>query len=107
MQKQVLLPFEDHPYTLTYHNLAFPMGIIQANQTEDMTPWLCGKVLNCCFEENGWNQFVYNVTTPWFLDDKMFLHQRAELTPALLDGLLGGLLPLLKNILQTGAYIHG
>ena len=38
MKKKVILPFEDHPYSLTYHYIAFPMGIIQGNAKKDITP---------------------------------------------------------------------
>lgn len=48
-RKKITLPFDDHPIPSMYHNLAFPMGIIQGNAKEDIAAWLCGKFFNCFF----------------------------------------------------------
>ena len=55
MKRKVILPFETNSYQITYHYVAFPMGIIQANAKIDLTPWLCGHAINYSFllEDNG------------------------------------------------------
>ena len=58
MKKKVRLPFEEQPVMRMYHNMAFPTGIIQGNAKEDITPWLCGKCINCLLNRNRLrNQF--------------------------------------------------
>ena len=57
MKRKIILPFDDYPIPSMYHNVAFPMGIIQGNAKGDITPWLCGKFLNCYFNANTENQF--------------------------------------------------
>ena len=79
--KSVLLPFQDQPYTLMYHNTAFPMGIIQANSTQDLTPWLCGKYINCYFQTySPSNKFVNCVTDHWAEKDGILSKERLELS---------------------------
>lgn len=106
--KEVLLPFHDQPYNLMYHNTAFPMGIIQANATQDLTPWLCGKYINCYFKTfSGSNKFVNCITDNWAEKDQILLKQRLELAWEHYEIYFGNIISLLKNMLDLGNYVHG
>lgn len=52
MIKKIRLPFELNPIMQGYQYTAFPMSIIQGNAKSDLTPWLCGKHINCCYNTN-------------------------------------------------------
>lgn len=101
--KEVLLPFQEQPYNLMYHNTAFPMGIIQANATQDLTPWLCGKYINCYFKTfSGSNKFVNCITDNWAEKDQILFKQRLELAWEHYEIYFGNIISLLKNMLDLG-----
>ena len=85
MKKKVILPFDDNPYSLMYHGSAFPLGIIQGNATEDLTPWLSSKYINCWFAPTWGNKFAYYVTDHWATGYKILLQQRIDLFPEQYD----------------------
>ncbi len=108
MKSTVILPFEEKPYELSYHNLAFPMGVIQAWAKEDITPWLCGKFINPCFApDSPSNKFAINFNDPWYRQDGILLMQTVDLLPKSY-----ALLPYSRNewmrrMLSLGWYVHG
>ena len=66
MDKKIILPFEDNPYTTVYQTGAFPMGIIQANaKDKDIIPWLCGKFINYRATTSEKFQFYINTVFCW------------------------------------------
>lgn len=106
--KKVLLPFEYHPYSLIYQENAFLLGIIQGNATEDITPWLCGKYINCCFDPILPNIFEYNVLDGCCTEDNILIDQRMCLYPEQSEFLLGmNILDIFKSMLDMGFYPHG
>ena len=107
MQSKVLLPFADPSYSIMYHGIAFPMGIIQANADKDITPWLSSKYINCWFMSELDNQFAYYFSDHWATKENILIHQKVELYGELLDSLYGDVIALLRKMLDLGYYPHG
>ena len=109
MKKNVILPFEDHPYSQMYHHIAFPMGIIQGNAQEDITPWLCGRYINCLFDKNKLRGNAFNVYTSdlWANEDNVLIQQRITLIPDLYDAVFGNPILHLRNMIGMGYYPSG
>lgn len=107
VKKKVLLPFEDHPYSLTYHYCAFPMGIIQANAKEDITPWLCGKYIDCWYDKNSINQFTIYPADDWATKEKILLGQNIYLYKELFRSLYKDQLLQFRKMLDIGFYVSG
>lgn len=107
MKRIIILPFDDYPIPSMYHNVAFPMGIIQGNAKGDITPWLCGKFLNCYFNANTENQFNLSYAYSYFGEDKILFGEEISLIRAFY-GILGfDILSLFRRMLSTGHYIQG
>lgn len=107
MKRKIILPFDDYPIPSMYHNVAFPMGIIQGNAKGDITPWLCGKFLNCYFNANTENQFNLSYAYSYFGEDKILFGEEISLIRAFY-GILGfDILSLFRRMLSTGHYIQG
>ena len=51
------LPIDLNPKVQSYQNKAFPLGIINANAEQDLTPWYCGQFINCRFDISKMNKF--------------------------------------------------
>ena len=109
MKKKVLLPFEDKPYSQMYHHIAFPMGIIQGNAKEDITPWLCGKYINSRFdfENKHGNAFTIYASDYWALQDNVLKKQRIFLFPDSYNAIFGDLILHLQNMIAMGFYVYG
>ena len=107
MKMQVILPFEDNPYTLMYHYTAFPMGIIQGNAKEDITPWLCGRHINCWFDKTWINQFCICVSDNYGVSDGIITSENISVFPALLEELFENPLQLFRTMIDQGTYPNG
>ena len=105
---RISLPFHSNPYSVMYHHLAFPLGILQGHTEIDISPWLCDKYINClfCFKKGSTQR--YNIVTedPWFLRDEMFILQkvlystwRTALLPPTLSN-AGAKLPFIYHIIN-------
>ena len=68
-----------------YHHIAFPMGIIQGNAQTDITPWLCGKYINCSLakDKNSQNRFTIYTSDLWGVEDYILMRQQIVLYPEL------------------------
>lgn len=107
MRKKTLLPFETNPYSTMYHGIAFPMGIIQGNAKTDITPWLCGKYINCWFVETAENKFAYYINDNWPTGDKILFQQRIDIFSNLYKILKIEPISLFRKMLNMGYYVHG
>lgn len=107
-KKSIMLPFHDQPYSLMYHYLAFPMGIIQENATEDIVPWLCKRYTNCYFIPTSVNnKFDICVEDKWAEKDKILIQQNISLLRELYSKLSWDYLDLLKKMINQGYYPYG
>jgi len=108
MRKIVILPFDDKPITVMYHNIAFPMGIIQGNAKTDLIPWLCGKYINCYFDpKSPQNKFNICISDNWTIIDKIIFKQSIAIDRELFSDLHFDILTLLRKMLSYGHYVHG
>ena len=105
MRKDVMLPFEEIPYTLAYQNSAFPMGIIQANTRENIDPWLASKFINCRYHPG--NIFDTCITDKWFCVDGKLFYQRVNLAKSLYTDLSADYVELLREMINLGCYPNG
>ena len=109
--KHTELPFEEKPYLSMYQNLAFPLGIVQANARRaglDITPWLCGKYINCMYTD-VWPDRRFSICThdEWYQADAVFSMRSILLTPAFYQALQIDRMDLLKRMLDQGYYVCG
>lgn len=104
-----MLPFEDGPRSLMYHNTAFSMGIIEANAATDITPWLCNKYINCWFfkDRNSQNKFNISTIDNWATSNKVLILERINLIPDLFEMAFGDVIEFLKRRIANGSYPHG
>ena len=109
MKKRVLLPFEDRPYSLMYHYIAFPMGMIQGNAKQDITPWLCGRYVNCSFEKNprAYNKFTVYPYDMWGVGEQIMFMQHILLFHRLYQDVFDDEITLMRKMLSMGYYISG
>ncbi len=111
MKQKVLLPFCDTPLTTMYSGSAFSMGIIQANAKNDITPWLCGKYLNCRFTPgklgSGVNNFHVFWEDYWAIYDRIIEDQRLYLHTELFEQLQSDWLMIFRKMLSAGYYVYG
>ncbi len=108
MRKKVILPFDDKPLALMYHNVAYPMGIIQANATEDITPWLSSKYINCWFNKSEKNKFMYCFADQWATEDGILIQQQIELCPDEFKAVFQhDIIFQFKKMIDLGFYPHG
>lgn len=108
MRKKVILPFDDKPIPVMYHNLAFPMGIIQGNAKTDITPWLCGKYINCYFDpKSPKNKFNICISDNWTITEKIIFKQSIAIDRELFSDLHFDIVTLLRKMLSCGHYVHG
>ena len=108
MESNKILTFEDNPYARMYHYVAFFLGIIQANAKTDITPWLCGKYINCDFRGTyRINKFNYEIFDYWGQDEGVLIRQSMEMSKPLAD--IVGLEPigLFRSVLDAGRYVYG
>ena len=103
--EKCLLPFTLDVDMLTYHNRAFPLGVIKAN-IKDYDVWLCNKLINCFFRENGARLHSFD-NAIWSEDiglskvEKKFF-EREELDQISID-----IVAQNKELLNNGTYIVG
>lgn len=98
-----LLPFELNVEIRTYHNKAFPLGIIKAN-IDEYDKWICNKFINCIYRNNSFDSMDDDV---WSVNDGAVFIQNMWVSPSTLT--LGGIdvIKLNENMLQEGNYITG
>ena len=102
------LPFEKNPYIVSYHNKAFPLGVIQGNAKEDLTPWIAGKFINCYFNpEARLRKFEVYTTDPWGEGDGVNSSQTIRLDREMFDVLSIDVIQTVKGLLDSGYYVHG
>lgn len=105
MKKEILLPFEDDCYTLSYQCSAFPIGIIQANAQNDILPWLASKYINCSYHRG--NIFDICVTDKWFCLDEKLIFQCVNLTKDLYIDQSVDIVELLRMMIDLRCYPNG
>lgn len=107
MDKKIVLPFEINPLSVMYHNLAFPLGVIQGNAKCDITPWLCHKFINCVFNPPAKNKFSISLSDNWGVGDKITFHQQIQLFHDTYDIVGIDIIQVLINMLANGYYVGG
>ena len=109
IKKSVELKFCDNPFSIMYHNLAFPLGIIQANAKTDITPWLCGKYTNCFFLHKDTPDTMFDICVhdKCALTDKILIQERIVLLRDFYEKLSIDYVELLKEFIFIGCYPYG
>lgn len=107
MNKKIVLPFDINPLSVMYHNLAFPLGVIQGNAKCDITPCLCHKFINCLFNPPAMNKFSISLFDNWGIGDKMTFHQQIQLFYDAYDIIGVDIIQVLINMLANGYYVGG
>ena len=108
MNKKKILPFEEHPYSIAYHSLAFTMGILQANAIEDITPYLCDRYINCYFflKPDG-NRFITAINDVWMSEGNIIIYERVDLSPDVYKTIYGDCVDDFRKCIDRGGYVEG
>ena len=102
------LPFNKNPYIVTYHNKAFPLGVIQGNADFDLTPWIAGKFINCFFHTMSLeHKFNFCTFDPWGEKDGVNSSQTIKLDKNMFKELSIDIIKTVKCLMNNGYYIHG
>lgn len=103
-----LLPFPEVPLMISYHNKAFPVGVIQANSPEDITRWLCAKCIRCVFSSSGSSHSFYlDMDDAWGGFDGLTSYQTFTIRKDMLLPLHMDLLSMFRTFLDHGCYMQG
>ena len=102
---KLVLPFQIHPYIVMHHTAAFPMGIIQANARDDISPWLCGKYINCFYKPNKTLDICLD--DKWATNDKILIKQSISLSLSLYNDLSLDYITIAKKMLACKYYVGG
>ena len=102
------LPFPKQPKFLCYHNKAFPVGILEANISNDITGWLCAKSINCVFNSKSpKNKFDICMGDPWGVYGGFANQQSIYLRKDLLNEFGIDLISFLRTAIDNDCYING
>lgn len=105
----VKLPFEPFPLMQAYHHEIFTLGIIQGhNSLEKITPWLCGRYLNCFYGHMGGNDlFSKDPVDIWGIQDDIMWRSCFDM-PETPQGLpKSEMLELIQFMLRNRHYVTG
>ncbi|MBQ7673164.1 MAG: hypothetical protein IJT36_01365 [Alphaproteobacteria bacterium] len=109
--QRVVLPIEEKPAIRCYHNMAFPLSIIQGCSKyfgKDCTPWLIGKYQNCVYYTNSpGNDYGICIDDWWGWEEGVLIHQCIELLPELIKSLNAPPLDIVKHMIKNGCYVSG
>ncbi len=109
MSDFVKLPFEPAPLVRTYHYDVFTLGIIQGhNSLEKITPWLCGRYLNCYYGALGGEKlFATDPVDLWCGEDNIMWRTCLDL-PEKPQGISNSeIIELMRLMLKNHHYIIG
>lgn len=105
-----ILPFSDKPLVICYQNLAFPLGIIEANaklRNEDVTPWVVSTYLNPFFSPTASNHYDICVFDNWGTHESILLHQYIHFFKRTYQYLGVNIVRDLCMMINEGCYISG
>lgn len=103
-----ILKCESNPYVTMYHNVAFPLSIIQGNANQDITPWICGRYINCMYDENSRNnQFNICIDDEWGNTDGALSVQSMSVDRDVIERLSIKYVDILKSLINQNCYPNG
>ena len=102
------LPFEINPFVKSYHCLAFPLGVVQANVKKDFIPALISKYINFCYNKRKYDHwFDFCTYSPWWAEDDVTSSQSIILDKTLYDKWNIDVTKLVTSFLESGYHVHG
>lgn len=111
MLSEYVLPFSEQPLIACYHNMAFPMGIIEGNASvfnKDITPWAIAKFLNVIFiDAPNSNSYDICLFDKWGTNDGILFHQYINMFKSIYGKLQINIIKYLSELIKSGCYITG
>ena len=108
---RIVLPIEEKPAICCYHNMAFPLSIIQGCSKsigKDCTSWMIGKYLNCVYFTNSpGNDYGICIDDWWGWEEGVLIHQCMDFLPELIKSLNATPLDIVKHMIKNGCYVSG
>lgn len=102
------LPIDLNPKVQSYQNKAFPLGIINANAEQDLTPWYCGQFINCRFDISKMNKFEIGTREEfYFFNEGILIKQIIRLYKDTYKLLEINYLDMVIEMLKRNFYIQG
>ncbi len=103
-----VLPYNDKQPFLSYHCIAFPIGVITGNVNGDLTKWICSKMINCKYDfHSPDHKFDFFVDDIWGVKENIVSYQSLSLSKETIDILEYDLIPTLRMFIDNGFYIVG
>ena len=111
MSDEYKLPFLDKPLVTCFHNVAFPLGVIEGNAKKldlDITPWVITKFLNPIFVETP-EKVTYDICLydKWGLDEGILFYQFINMFKYVYDDLEFNIIEYLSKMIRAGCYVIG
>lgn len=102
---KIKLPFDISPGCITYHDKAFPLGIMKAN-IDDYDEWLAGKLINCVCNVND---YLFNIIEEdiWGCRQGVTETQSISITPIVFSEKIIDVCTVVKYMLQSQNYLTG
>ena len=111
MDKSKKLPFEIKPYSICYHNLAFPFGVIQGNGNccdVDVNGWMLRKFINCVYDDSREaNRYEICLCDAWGVIDCLTTHQNVNFFKSTYELFGIDILSFVKKSIDSNHYITG
>ena len=111
MSNEYKLPFSDKPLVTCFHNMAFPLGVIEGNANNldlDITPWVISKFLNPIFVETP-EKITYDIclVDKWGIDEGILFYQFINMFKRIYDNLNFDIAEYLSKMIREGCYVIG
>ncbi len=109
MRNFIKLPFELKPLLQAYHHDVYTLGIVQGhNSLEKISPWLCGRYLNCFYGYMGGNDLFSKDPVDIWGDQDDIIWRSCFYMPATLEGFpKTEMLDLIRFMLDNRHYVTG
>ena len=104
-----ILPYPEQPIFLSYHDKAFPFGIVQANAPESFVKWVCGKCVGrVVFDANtSAHKFDMEIDDIWGNYEGVTTQQIFNLKKDMIKRLDIDLVFMFRTFLDQGCYFYG
>lgn len=100
-----VLPFALDAPSISYHNKAFPLGVMKAN-LKNFDIWMCNKLIQCVYE-HGYDRYNLFDEDIWSCQDNVTATQSFHVFPEIFRYPSFDILGIVKDMLDHGYYAGG
>ena len=100
-----MLPFVLDVPSISYHNKAFPLGVMKAN-LKNFDCWICNKLIQCVYEPVHIRYNLFNEDI-WSNRENITTTQSFHVSPDIFQYSSFDILGIVKDMLNHGYYVGG